>query len=237
MLQSVFTLEFAHFAVAGFLGTAFLLSVLLAAALISFFTGKPRLARALVAAGLAGTGAYLGLLLVFSFTSREETLAKGDRKYFCEIDCHLAYSLEDVSRTKVLGVPPHLASASGVYHVATVKTWFDPETIASLRGNAPLTPNPRVVYVLDESGRRYEPSDAGQKAIEESRAGSTPLTRTLRPGESYVTRLVFDLPEGTKRPRLFLGDSPGVERLLIGHENSFFHKRIFFALEPALASR
>lgn len=237
MPQSVFTPEFAPFAVVGFLGTAFLLFVLLAATLISFFTGKPRLARGLAAAGLAGAGAYLGLLLVFSFTSREETLAKGDRKYFCEIDCHLAYSLEDVSRTRVLGVPPHLVSAAGVYHVATVRTWFDPKTIASFRGNAPLTPNPRVVYVFDESGHRYEASEAGQKAAEESRAGSVPLTRTLRPGESYVTRLVFDLPEGTRRPRLFLGDPPGVESLLIGHENSLFHKRIFFALEPALASR
>ena len=237
MPQSVFTPEFAHFAVVGFLGTAFLLSVLLAATLISFFTGRRRLARGLAAAGLAGAGAYLGLLLVFSFTSREETLAKGDRKYFCEIDCHLAYSLEDVSRTKVLGVAPHLVSAAGVYHVATVRTWFDPNTIASFRGNAPLTPNPRVVYVVDESGVRYEPSEAGRKALEESRAASAPLTRTLRPGESYVTRLVFDLPEGTKEPRLFLGDPPGVECLLIGHENSFFHKRIFFALGPALASR
>jgi hypothetical protein len=237
MPQSIFTPEFAPFAVVGFLGTGFLLFVLLAATLISFFAGKRHLARWLAAAGLAGAGAYLGLLLVFSFTSREETLAKGDLKYFCEIDCHLAYSLEEVSRTKVLGVPPQPVSAGGVFHVATVKTWFDPRTIASFRGNAPLTPNPRVVYVVDESGRRYEPSQAGQKALEESRGASAPLTRTLRPGESYVTRLVFDLPEGIKWPRLFLGDPPGVEWLLIGHENSFFHKRIFFALEPALASR
>jgi hypothetical protein len=237
MTQSVFTPEFAPFAVVGFLGTGFLLFVLLAATLISFFTGRRRLARWLAAAEFAGAGAYFGLLLIFSFTSREETLAKGDRKYFCEIDCHLAYSLEDVSRTKVLGVPPHLTSAVGVFHLATVKTWFDPNTIASFRGNAPLTPNPRVVYVVDESGHRYEPSAAGQNALEESRGGSAPLTRPLRPGESYTTRLVFDLPEKTERPRLFLGDPPGVERLLIGHENSFFHKRIFFELQPAIASR
>ena len=237
MTQSVFVSEFAPFVVLGFLGTTILLFVLLTATLISFFARKRRLARRLASAGLAGAGAYFGLLLVVSFTSREETLAKGDRKSFCEIDCHLAYSLEDISRTKVLGVPPQLVAAGGVFHVVTVKTWFDPGTIAPFRGNAPLTPGPRAVYVVVESGRRYEPSAAGQRALEESRGGSTPLTRPLRPGESYTTRLVFDLPEGTEHPRLFLGDPPGVERLLIGHENSFFHKRVFFALETAVASR
>ena len=237
MAQSVFVPEFAPFVVLGFLGTGFLLSVLLVGALLSFLARKPRLARRLALAGLAGAGAYLGVLLAVSFTSREETLAKGDRKYFCEIDCHLAYSLEEVSETSALGVPPQLVPAGGVFHVATVKTWFDPRTIAPFRGNAPLAPSPRVVYVIDESGRRCEPSAAGQKALEESRGASAPLARPLRPGESYSTRFVFDLPEGTERPRLFLGDRQGIELLVIGHENSLFHKRVFFALEPAAGSR
>jgi hypothetical protein len=157
MTQSTFVPEFAPLVVFGFLATGFLLFVLLAATLISLFARKRRLARRLSSAGLAGAGAYFGLLLVVSFTSREETLSKGDRKYFCEIDCHLAYSLEDVSRTKVFGVPPQLVEAGGVFHVVTVKTWFDPRTIAPFRGNAPLTPGPRAVYVIDGSGRRYEP--------------------------------------------------------------------------------
>ena len=237
MAQSVCVPEFAPFAVLGFLATGLLLFVLLAAALLSFLARRPRLARRLAAAGLACAAAYSGLLLAFSFVSRDETLAKGDRKYFCEIDCHLAYSVEDVSRTGVLGVPPQLVSAGGVFHVVTVRTWFDPRTIAPWRGDAPLTPNPRVVYIVDEAGRRYEPSEPGRKALEESGGGSTPLTRPLRPGESYTTRLAFDLPEKVERPRLFLGDPPGIECLVIGHENRVFHRRIFFALEPAIASR
>ncbi len=238
MTQSAFFMpEFAPLAVLGFLATGFLLFVLLAAALISLFARNRRLARRLAAAGFAGAAAYSGLLLALSLTSRDETLATGDRKYFCEIDCHLAYSVEDVSRTRVLGVPPQLVSADGVFHVVTVRTWFDPGTIAPWRGNAPLTPNPRVLYVVDESGRRYESSSAGRKALEESGGGSAPLSRPLRPGESSTTRFVFDLPEKAERPRLFLGDPPGIECLLIGHENSFFHGRIFFALSPSVASR
>jgi len=112
----------------------------------------------------------------------------------------------------------------------TVRTWFDPGTIASFRGNAPLKPNPRDVFLLDESGRRYAVSPAGQKAMEESRGPSTPLTRVLRPGEAYTTTFVFDLPDWVRRPRLFLGDAPGVETLLIDHENSLFHRKVYFEL-------
>jgi hypothetical protein len=41
---------------------------------------------------------------------------------------------------------------------------------------------------------------------------------------------VFDLPQRARRPRLFLGDMPGPEVFLIDHENSLFHKKIYFAL-------
>ena len=33
---------------------------------------------------------YLAVLLIFSFASSEQVLARGEEKHFCEIDCHLA---------------------------------------------------------------------------------------------------------------------------------------------------
>jgi len=137
------------------LGTGLALFLLFLGIVFALATRRRVLAKRLVAAALAGGGAYLGALLLFSFTSRETNLHKGDLKYFCEIDCHLAYSLEEASRTKVLGVPPQTAAAEGSFSVVTVKTWFDPKTIASFRGNGPLTPKPRAVFLVDESGRRY----------------------------------------------------------------------------------
>jgi hypothetical protein len=233
MAQSTFMPESAPLVVLAFLGTGLALFLLLLVLVFALATRRRALAKRLAAAAFAGAGAYLGALLFFSFTSREENIRKGDRKYFCEIDCHLAYSLEEASRTKVLGVPPQIAAAGGTFSVVTVRTWFDPRTIASFRGNGPLTPNPRVVFLVDESGRSYGVSPAGQKAFEESRGPSTPLTRQLRPGESYTTTFVFDLPDWARRPRLFLGDAPGIETLLIGHENSLFHKKTYFELPPA----
>lgn len=53
------------------------------------------------------------------------------------------------------------------------------------------------------------------------------------PEHAYTTVLVFDLPSHVRRPRLLLGDPPAIECFLIGHENSFFHKKILFDLTPA----
>ncbi len=110
-------------------------------------------------------------------------------------------------------------------------TWFDPETIASFRGNAPLTPNPREVFVVDESGARYGPSPAGHGGAPGERGSpSTPLSRELRPGESYTTRSCSIFPDEPAGPVSSSAITPGIEVFLIDHENSLFHKKIFFAL-------
>src|SRR5258706_3407738 len=85
---------------------------------------------------------------------------------------------------------------------------------------APLYPNPRQVYIEDSSGHRFPPSDAGQRALEASGVKSTPLTRQLIPGESYITEICFDLPTDIRVPKLYVGDSDPLSALLIGHEES-----------------
>ncbi len=223
MTQSYFVPQLpSGLVVLAFLGTGLLLAAMLLWALVAFALGKRRLAKWLSLAWLAGGTAYFAVLVTASLASRERVLSKGDRKYFCEIDCHLAYSLQEVATGPL---------EAGTRYTVSIQTWFDPGTIASFRGNGPLTPNPREVFVVDESGRRYGPSPEGMAALERERGSpSTPLSRELRPGESYTTTLAFDLPRGIGRPRLFLGDTPGLECLLIDHENSFLHKKVYFAL-------
>jgi hypothetical protein len=127
-----------------------------------------------------------------------------------------------------------MATAGSRFVIARVRTWFDPRTIASFRGNGPLSPNPRVAFLVDGAGRRYGISAAGTLAYEEARGLTVPFSRALTPGDSYETALVFDPPEGVTR--LFVGDPEGVERFLIGHENSFFHRKVFFGLAPPKAA-
>jgi hypothetical protein len=86
----------APLAVLGFVAACGGLFSAAAAGLIFWFAGQPKFAR--VAALAIGTGAvvYFALLVGFSAGSHETALARGQEKYFCEIDCHLAYSVVDV---------------------------------------------------------------------------------------------------------------------------------------------
>jgi hypothetical protein len=188
---------------------------------VAFAARRGRLAKLLGLAGLAVGAVYATLLAGAAVFSHDRTLGRGERKYFCEMDCHLAY---DVASAE--------APDAGTWAV-TVRTWFDPKTVAPWRGNGPLAPGPRTFSLLDEAGRRYEPSPEATRAWESAHGGSTPLGRPLRPGESYTTTLVFELPPGTRAPRLFVGDPPGgIEAVLIGHENSPMHGKTYLSVPP-----
>lgn len=220
-----------------FLGACFGLAVTGLAFLYGLVRRKSWLTRYSLAVAVAGVGLYSTLLLAASLTSREKVLRPGEQKYFCEIDCHVAYSVMNVATTRVLGAPPQQATATGTFYVVKVRSWFDERTISSRRSRtAPLRPDLRRVVVVDEQGREYEPSDTGLAALEQARGKTTPLTQPLRPGESYTTDLVFDLPVGVQNPRLLITDASGISALLIGHENSFLHKKILFALAPQTQS-
>jgi len=230
-IVTAFVPPLAPLVVLAFLGTAALLTVAAVVFLYAVIAKRRRLIFA-VLLGVAGLlTLYAGTLIAASALSRERVLLLGEKKYFCEIDCHLAYSLVGVEVAPELGMPPHLAHPAGRFHVVTVRTWFDESTISPRRPkDATLYPNPRVIFVKDAEGRRYEPSTAGESALAASGRASTPITQPLRPGESYTTCFVFDLPDDAREPRLFLGDAPGVEFLLIGHEMSPWHRRVWFAL-------
>ncbi len=223
-LRDAFIPGLAPLVLLAFLGTALLLLLTGTGAAIAYAARRPILARSLGAAGFAAAVVYETLLLGASVVSRDRTLAAGEKKYFCETDCHLAYEIAGV------------VSPSETTRAVTVRTWFDPSTIASARGNGPLTPNPRVVSLVDASGRRFEPSEAATRAWERVHGPSTPLNRVLRPGESFTTTFVFEVPPGIREPRLFLGEPPGPENFLIGHENSPFHGKVYFALDPPRAA-
>ena len=130
---------------------------------------------------------------------------------------------------KTLGRDANQVTAQGTFYIVTLKTWFDERTISSRRPkDMPLWPNPRVVHAVDEQGRRFSTSLEGQRAVEAS--GSVPLDQPLRPGESYTTVFVFDLPADSTHPRLLVTALDLLTYLLIGHENSFLHKKVFFRL-------
>jgi hypothetical protein len=231
--MEVFVPKASHLVVLTFLCTAFLLGLGGLLLAYSLWRGNQALARKSLLASVAIVAGYLGLLLSNSAASKEIVLRANEWKYFCEVDCHLAYSVVSVATAKTLGSGASQARADGTFHVVTLKTWFDPDTISRHRGDGPLHPNLRMARVVDESGRRFATSLPGQKAIEAPAARMVPLDQTLRPGEFYETTLVFDLPDDAKSPKLLFTDPLPVNWVIIGHENSFFHKKVYFSMESA----
>ncbi|MBA3515955.1 MAG: hypothetical protein H0T77_16465 [Pyrinomonadaceae bacterium] len=213
-----------------FLGTGLLFLV---AGLIFLYTvikGELAGTKVVVSAIATVAAIYVGFLLLFSFTSSERVLARGQEKHFCEIDCHLAYSILDVQQTKTLGNGPNQSTAAGQYNIVTIKTRFDENTVSSTRGNGTLTPNSRLGTVVDAQGRKYWPSESGAKALAQTEDPGTPFTEALRPGETYTTKLVFDLPVNVASPTLLLNEGEWLTRFIIGHENSPLHKKTRFQL-------
>ena len=65
---------------------------------------------------------------------------------------------------------------------------------------------------------------------------SAPLNTPLAPGESYFTTFAFDVPADARNPRLLISDVDPGSRLLVDHENSPLHGKIYLALNPSAAA-
>jgi hypothetical protein len=214
--------------VMAFLGAGFLLFVAGLVFIQSLVVRRHGRAKFVLLAMLVIAGAYLAAILIFSLASHERVLARGEEKHFCEIDCHLAYSVVKTRQSKTLGSPP--STAQGTYTVVTIKTRFDETTTSARRGDGLLHPNSRVLTLVDERGNKYSPLAEAQHALDTAQSSGKPLTTPLRPGESYTTDVVFDLPAGEKAATLLINEGEWETQLVIGHENSPLHRQTRFQL-------
>ena len=203
----------AQLAALALLGTAFLIFIGGVVLVQSLIVRKLRRARFVVLAMVAIVALYGSAVVAFSFVSHNNLIARGQEKHFCELDCHLAYSIVNVA-----SIGPSVDGRQPV--TVTLKTRFDETTISSARGNGLLYPNPRALTLYDDRGNRYEPQSEN----------GTSFTTPLRPGESYTTDVVFSLPAGAKPARLLVNEGDWITHIVIGHENSPFHKKTEFQL-------
>lgn len=203
----------APLAVVGFLGACVGLFLAIAAVVIFWLARERKFARYALATIAAGAVTYFAVLFAFSAGSRASELARGQEKYFCEIDCHLAYSVVNVAAKP---------DGSMNDYVVTLRTRFDETTISAQRPkDAPLMPSPREARVMDSAGHEYAPV---------ATAGTSLLT-PLKPSGSYTTQLEFRIPKEAGGLRLLLNTIPQwPDRLVIGDENSWGHKKTYFAL-------
>ena len=94
---------FAPLVVLMFLGTCFAVVVISLGVVYGLVRGKYTFVKYGLVLTAVGAGLYAALLLVVSLLSHERVLAPGEQKYFCEVDCHVAYSVVGIATTKTLG--------------------------------------------------------------------------------------------------------------------------------------
>lgn len=198
-----------------FLGVVALLTICIALA-IGFVLAQRRDALKYTAmVAIITVAVYGGVLVLFSVASQTVALRQGQEKYFCELDCHLAYSVVSA------GYEPDPQIAGDTRYVVELQTRFDATTISPHRGSAPLRPNPREAELIDGAGHHYRPAEVQEESL------MTPL----RPGQTYRTRLIFEVQAMAGHPFLWLhtrADAP--EWLMIGNEVSPLHRRVMFQL-------
>jgi hypothetical protein len=195
-----------------FLGSATLAGILILVTIYGAMRKKKWAGRCFVAL-VAAIAIYTGVLFAFSAASKDRTLPRGQEKYFCEIDCHLAYSITNVQELGEGGARRLIA--------ITIRTRFDDKTISARRPkDAPLTPNPRSVQLVDESGNTFL----------SGLSSGTSFEKSLTPGESYVSTLVFQVPRTSEGLRLLITAPNGPVEFLIGNELSLGHKKTYLGL-------
>jgi Domain of unknown function (DUF4352) len=216
-----------------FLGAVFVT----AASLLVLLYGAARRSRLYAQMGggaaVMVVACYMLLLCGVSLASSEKVLPAGGWKYFCEIDCHIGYSVSGVETTGAIGPEMRQTSARGQFVVVRLKVWFDEHTISPHRGDGPLTPNPRRVVLVDRNGRAYAQSPEGEAELVGGKGEAGSLRQPLRPGQSFRKDLVFDVPKDASGLRLLITEDDPETVLIIGHENSLLHGKIYLGLDSA----
>jgi hypothetical protein len=216
-----------------FLGSVFVTGVCIAILLYGAAKRSNRYARIGGAGALTVVACYMLLLCSVSLASREKVLPAGGWKYFCEIDCHIGYSVSGVETAGAIGREMGQTSAHGEFVVVRLKVWFDQHTISPNRGDGPLTPNARRVVLVDANGRAYVQSPAGEAKLARVNGDAGSLRQPLRPGQSFAKDLVFDAPKDASGLRLLITEDDPETVLIVGHENSLLHRKIYLGLDSA----
>ena len=228
--MSVYTPHFAPIVVLAFLGSAFLFILSLFVSVVAAFRKARHVAIASLTASVAIVFGYIAVLFAFSLLSRDTTIVPGAWKYFCEIDCHIAYSIGGVQAVSADAGELKIGGPSREFVIVQLKTWFDPSTISAHRGDGLLMPSERKVRLIDSWGREFSESPHAAAILQAKGLYSTPLRTPLRPGESYVSYLVFQTPAETADYRLLVTSAEDLDTAIWGHEISPFHGKAYFLI-------
>jgi hypothetical protein len=160
------------------------------------------------------------VLLSVSLLSQEQVLAMHQERCFDD----WCLSVERVVRQRTIGASPTIVAARGEFSLVTVYVSSRAKAITQRAPDA-------QVSLLDASGQRSDPSQAGQQALDARGQGGQPLASALAPGGSCTRTLVFDLPKGSSHLALVVTHGLFPDLLAIAREQSFLHQPTIIQLQ------
>jgi hypothetical protein len=101
------------------------------------------------------------------------------------------YTVVGVTKSRTIGDGTVRAAAHGLFYVASIDVKNEAMRV-SYRWD------PAIVYVVDASGRTFQFSVDGQRALDAAR----PQSQMVDAGDSARFQVAFDLPAGVDRPAL-----------------------------------
>jgi hypothetical protein len=170
---------------------------------------------------LVGLGIYLGLyalaLVSVSLLSPQRVLPMH------ELRCYDDWCAS-VERVEIQPAIREV-QAQGTFFLVTIQVTSKAKRIRQRARDA-------AVFLLDDQGRRFDPSLEGQQALEIAGLAGQPLYSLVDAGGSFMHTAVFDLPADANQPALVFshGVFPGV--IIIGDSQSFLHKPTIVPLTP-----
>jgi hypothetical protein len=177
-------------------------------------------------AALLASGYVLAVVAV-SLLSQPRLIPAGTTKRFCGLylDCHRMVTVESVRYTPT--VPGR--RARGRYALVTVRLSSDAAGVTLRSGS--------LAAALHGTGGEQYPRDPGaERALAAAGIPAGLPDVPLPAGVPTRSTIVFDVPGDTRTLRLRIRDARWFARLfelfLIGDEDSLFHARTWFALEP-----
>jgi len=178
-----------------------------------------KLVRRIATTCIVGLVIYFGVLFGVSVASYQKNVKLNEE--FCIED--LCFSSARAEIAKTIGTGASQSTAQGMYYIVQVKIRSDAKRVTQA-----IRPDSVGIIAIDDQGRRYAYSAGGQKSLDETNRSAPlelPWFRSLGPGESSERQIVFDLPADAKSPSIEITEGQWPSYLVIGDENSFFHKK------------
>jgi len=172
--------------------------------------GRLPVARRLAIRWVTAAGAYFAVLLTLSISQPVRVLPRNAPWCFDD----WCISVDSVTH------PPTISGITPLGQWVVVSM-----TVSSRMQRGRQSEPDAFVYLRDSAGQRYQPSDAGVRALESSGLAGKPITEFLEPAGSFQSRTAFDMPQAVsglvfvkeRRSRF-----PGV--VIIGDPISLLHR-------------